>query len=126
IQSTPIVDGAGPITPWLLITFADFVPDPGVDPVGLFTSFLTQPPESNVVIGPPAGNGEINPWTQAFHNGLLSGIGSYHINDFQVAGDRVTGTITLLYDLYRVSPNDPGFDPTADTISVGNTMSAPA
>src|SRR5947208_1857765 len=54
IQSTPIVDGGGAITPWLLITFADFVPDAGVDPVGLFTSFLTQPPESNVVIGPPA------------------------------------------------------------------------
>ena len=56
----------------------------------------------------------------------FTGIGSYHINDFQIAGDQTVGTIVLHYDLYRASPNDPAFDPTIDTLAVGQTVSAPS
>jgi len=125
IESTPILDGGNLITPWLLITFADFVPDAGFNPVGLFTPFITQPPNSNAAIGPNTGNGEINPWIQPFNEALFTGIGSYHINDFQMAGDQVMGMIVLHYDLYRASPNDPAFDPTTATLAVGQTLSAP-
>jgi len=124
IASTPILDGGNLITPWLLITFADFVPNAGFNPVGLFTPFITQPPNSNTAIGPNTGNGEINPWIQSFDAALFTGIGSYHINDFQMAGDQVVGTIVLHYDLYRASPNGPDFNPTTDTVAVGQTLSA--
>src|SRR5580765_6769430 len=53
---------------WLLVTFADFVPDPGVDPVGVFTAFITQPPNSNMVVVPGS------PWTQPFDDLLMTGI----------------------------------------------------
>ena len=126
ITSTPIEDAGNPITPWLLITFADFVPDAGSNPVGVFTPFITQLPDANVVIGPDAGNGEINPWSQAFDPNALTGIGSYAINSFQMPGDQVTGNIVLYYDEYSVSPDSASFDPQNDIIAVGQTMSAPA
>ncbi len=126
ITSTPVDDGGNTITPWLLITFADFVPDAGWNPVGVFTPYITQLPNSNTVIGPDDGNGEINPWSQSFDQGLMTGIGEYLINDFQSAGDEVTGTMVLDYDEYRVSPNDRSFDPDADTIATGHTMTAAA
>src|SRR5262249_7328190 len=106
---------------WILITHADFVPDPGFNPVGVFTAFITQPPNSNIVVGANSGNGEVNPWTQAFDNALLTGIGSYHINDFQSLGDRVEGAIVLSYDAYSRSPNDPAFDPTSDILALGQS-----
>lgn len=109
---------------WILITFADFVPDGGQNPVGVFTPFITQLPNSNTVIGPDDGNGEMNPWTQAFALNLQTGIGSYQINDFQSIGDQVTGQIVLDYDAYSVSPNDPLFDPDVDIIALGQQMSA--
>ena len=126
IQSTPIVDGTNTMTPWMLITFADFVPDPGSNPVGVFTAFITQLPNSNTVIGPDSGNGEINAWSQSFDPVLITGIGSYHINDFQSFGDQVTGAIEVLYDLYRVSPNDPSFNPDSDLIATNQSLNAAA
>jgi len=124
IVSTPIDDGGHTITPWLLITSADFVPNAGTNPVGVFTAFITQLPNSNTVIGPDASNGEVNPWTQAFDAVAFTGIGSYHINDFQALGDRVDGSILLHYDVFRTSPNDPAFDPSVDTVAVGQSISA--
>jgi hypothetical protein len=126
IESTPVMDGGNLITPWLLITHADFVPDVGLDPVGVFTAFITQLPNSNNVVGPDDGNGEVNPWSQSFDNMLMTGIGSYVINDFQSPGDEVTGEIVLTFDLYRLSPDDLLFDSTVDTIAVDQTLSAVA
>lgn len=124
LTSTPITDGASTITPWLLVTAADFVPDPDVYPVGVFTPFITGYFD---VVGPDTGNGEVNPWSQPYQNTpLQTGIGSYEINSFQTPGDLVTGYIVLIYDLYRVSPNDPAFLPETDIIATGLTMSAPA
>ena len=113
-ESTPIDDGGVPIVPWLMVSFANFVPDPGVDPVGVFTAIITDPAYIGTVIGPDAGNGEVNPWTGTF--------GSYAINDFQSSGDAVTGTLVLRYDVYRTSPIDPSFNPDFDTVAVGETL----
>ena len=106
IQSTPVPDGAGSIIPWLLITGVDFVLDPGIDPVGNLASFLTMSPEVGQVIGPDMGNGEVNPWTEPFDADLFTGIGSYHINDFQSPGDMTVGNIVVTYDVYGLTPLD--------------------
>jgi len=122
--STPILDGTNLITPWLLVSNADFVLDSGVNPVGVFTPFITL--SSNyTVVGPGSGNGEVNPWSQSFDTTLQTGIGSYSINSFQLVGDLAIGNIVLTYDEYRVSPNDPSFNPITDTIATGLTVSAP-
>jgi hypothetical protein len=124
ITSTPVDTGDSSITPWLVITGATFSLDAGVNPVGVFTPFI-----QNVFqpVGPDTGNGEVNPWSQAFLDGATqTGIGSYLINDFQSPGDFATGQIVLTYDEFTVSPNDPDFDPTLDTLATGLTMSANA
>jgi len=121
--STPILDGPNLITPWLLVSNADFVLDSGVNPVGVFTPFITLP-SNYTVVGPDAGNGEVNPWSQPFDTTLQTGIASYSINPFQSFGDLATGNIVLTYDEYRVSPNDPSFNPITDTIATGLTVRA--
>lgn len=125
IESTPVQDGAGTITPWLLISYVEFLPDPGFFPVGVFAPYLTLPQNSAVVVGPDSGSGEVNPWSQTFHATLQTGLGEYLINDFQSPGDQVTGRIVVYYDAYRVSPNSASFDPGTDTLEVGLSMSAP-
>lgn len=112
----PVDDGGTTIVPWLVVSGADFVPDPGVFPVGVFTPFITNLFQ---VVGP-------DPWSQPFDNTLQTGIGAYAINWFQSPGDRATGEIVLTYDLFRVSPDDPSFNPITDTIANGLTVSAPA
>jgi hypothetical protein len=124
IQSTAVPDGASSIIPWLLISSVDFVPDPGFQPVGVFNGFLTMSPEVGVVIGPAAGNGEVNPWSEPFDNDLLTGIGSYQINDFQSLGDMTIGNIVVTYDMYNLSPLDPDFKGEINTLAVDQTMSA--
>ena len=124
LTSTPILDGSDVITPWLVITDASFDLDSGVFPVGVFNAFIKQP-SNYMAIGPDTGNGEVNPWTQAFDDTLQTGIGSYVINDFQSPGDLATGNIVLTFSEYRFSPNDPAFT-VDDTIATNLTVSAPA
>jgi hypothetical protein len=126
IESTPVQDGAQLITPWLLVTAVDFIPNAGVFPVGVFAPYLTLFPNSSTVIGPDTGAGELNPFSQTFSVALQTGIGAYHINDFQSAGDQVIGQIVVYYDSYRVSPLDPAFDPSTDTLAVGEALFADA
>jgi hypothetical protein len=92
-----------------------------VTPVGTFTDFISP---QFVVVGP--GSEAINPWTESFNNGGSLGIGSYAIDPGAALGALSTGQIQITYDLYSVSPNDPNFDPTKDTISTGNILDAPA
>ena len=126
IEATPVQDGGGTIVPWLLISGVDYVPDPGIFPVGVFTPFLTVLPELNTVIGGMDDQGNPNPpWIEDFDNGLMTGIGSYQINDFQSPGDQTTGNIVVTYDMFSVSPDDPNFIPEDDTLATGLTMSAP-
>jgi hypothetical protein len=56
----------------------------------------------------------------------LTGVGSFFINPLAQPEDKATGQIVLSYDLFSLSPNDPNFDPTVDTLSNGNFLMAPA
>jgi hypothetical protein len=123
LTSTPVSTPDGEITPWLVVSDVDFVLDPGVDPVGVFTPFLTL---NFQVIGPDTGNGELNPWSQTFDAGLETGIGAYTIDDFQLPGDLATGSIVVTYDEFSVSPNMPDFNPDTDTLATSLDVSAPA
>lgn len=124
--TSTIIDDNGSYVPWLLVNSVDFVPNPGQFPVGIFTPYMTVSPNSSIVIGPDGGNGEVNPWTQAFNSALLTGVGEVHINSFQALGDQVQGRIVVSYDIYRKSPNDPTFDPITDTVLVGQQLFADA
>jgi hypothetical protein len=123
LLSTPILDGSTTIPVWLVVSNVDFVPDAGVFPVGVFTPFMTN---TFTVIGPDDGNGEVNPWTQAFDPINQTGVGSYIINSFQNIGDTVTGNIVVTFDEYSTSPLDPAFDPTLDLVQSSLTVSAEA
>jgi hypothetical protein len=123
ITSPAIQDGTHTITPWLLVSNADFIPTPGQFPVGVFMPFITLP-QNFQVIGPDTRNGEVNPWSQAFDNLAQTGFGSYTINSFQSPGDAVTGELVLMFDEFRLSPDDPKFNPVVDTIAVGQTATA--
>jgi len=66
------------------------------------------------------------PITQAFDASVPSGVGSFAILPSATIGDVVLGNITLTYDVYSVSPNDPSFDPFADSLAKGLQISAGA
>ena len=66
------------------------------------------------------------PITQAFNGSVPTGMGSFAILPSAMSGDVVLGTITLTYDVYSVSPNDPSFDPFTDTLATGLQISAGA
>lgn len=123
ITSAPIDYDGSTITPWLLITGEEYELNNGDYPVGVFMPFITLP-SNYMVIGPSTGNGEQNPWSQAFDNGLETGAGSYTINTFEPLGASDAGQIVLTYDEYSVSPNSPAFDPYTDTIATGLEVSA--
>jgi hypothetical protein len=83
------------------------------------------------IIGPNfivAGTGAYasTPVTQAFNGSVPTGVGSFAILPSAAIGDLVLGTITLTYDVYSVSPNDPNFDPYTDTLADGLQISANA
>jgi hypothetical protein len=50
----------------------------------------------------------------------------FFISQLAQPGDKAIGQIVLSYDLFILSPNDPNFDPTTDTVSNGNFLMAPA
>jgi len=66
------------------------------------------------------------PITQAFNGSVPTGVGSFAILPSAMSGDVVLGTITLTYDVYSVSPNDPSFNPFVDTLATGLQISAGA
>ena len=66
------------------------------------------------------------PITQVFDGSVPTGVGSFAILPTATIGDFVLGTITLTYDVYSVSPNDPTFDPFADLLANGQQISASA
>ena len=57
------------------------------------------------------------------HAVTQTGVGNYFISS-AVPGAQTDGTVQLTYDLYSLSPNNPDFDPGADLVSSGNTISA--
>ena len=63
-----------------------------------------------LVAGPPP---ESTTVSQTFDNTALTGIGSFAIDPG--ASGTVSGIIVLTFDLFSVSPNDPGFSPVDDS-----------
>jgi hypothetical protein len=104
-------------TDFLLITSADYLTTTGI---GVFSDFVSV---QFFVVGPAP---EESIWTEDFNLGATTGIGSYTISPTAPVGALSTGTIELTYDLYSLSPNDPNFDPSKDTLSTGTVLSAPA
>jgi len=83
------------------------------------------------IIGPDfivVGTGQYasTPISQVFDANVPTGVGSFAISPSATIGDQVLGTITLTYDVYSVSPNDPSFDPIVDTLANGLQTSASA
>lgn len=76
-----------------------------------------------VVVGPAPESTSV---TAPFDDVAQTGLGSFGIDSGAIPGSTVMGLIELTYDLFSVSPNDPNFDPTIDTISNGNFLSATA
>ena len=109
-------------TDFAVITGTDFcvgaISSPCSNSLGTYTDFAGA---QFLVTGPAL---ESNSVTQAFDNLAATGIGSFLIN--MGASGTVDGSIVLTYDLYDVDPNAPNFDPTTDTVSLGNELTAGA
>jgi hypothetical protein len=107
-----------------VITGSDFcvgpITSPCSNPLGTYTDFVGQ---QFFVLGPSP---ESSSLSQSFDLMALTGVGSFFINPLAQPGDKAIGQIVLSYDLFSLSPNDPNFDPIADTLSNGNFLMAPA
>jgi len=107
-----------------VITSSDFcvgpISSPCSNPLGTYTDFVGQ---QFFVLGPSPESSSIS---QSFDVMALTGVGSFFINPLAQPGDMAIGQIALSYDLFSLSPNDPNFDPFADTVSNGNFLMAPA
>jgi hypothetical protein len=88
------------------------------NPLGTYTDFIGS--QFFVVGGSP----EPNSVTQSFDNFAQTGFGSFLINP--AATGSVTGKLVMSYDLFNVDPNAMNFDPTLDTVSLGNFLTADA
>jgi hypothetical protein len=107
---------------FLVVTSSDFcvgvITSPCSNSLGTYTDFAGP---QFIVAGPSPESSSV---TQAFDNTLLTGMGSFLINPG--ATGSVTGEIVLTYDLYSVDPNSPSFNPTVDTVAVGDSLLAGA
>ena len=105
-----------------VITGSDFCVGVITSPCG--TSFGTYTDLAGpqfVLVGPSPESSSV---AEVFNNSLGTGLGSFLIDP--AATGTVTGQIVLSFDLYDLDPNSPGFDPLANTISVGNSLTASA
>lgn len=109
-------------TDFAVVTGTDFcvgvISSPCSNSLGTYTD-LAGP--QFLVVGPAP---ESNSVTQTFDNAAMTGIGSFLIN--VGASGSVDGMIVLTYDLFSVDPNGANFDPTLDTVSLGNELTAGA
>jgi hypothetical protein len=110
---------------FLLVTSSDFCVRPTNSPcsnsLGTYTDFIAS--NQFVVVGPSPESPSVS---QSFDPITLSGVGSFFINATANPHDTVIGQIVLTYDLFSVSPNDPGFNPILDTLANGNFLVADA
>jgi len=109
-------------TNFAVVTSSDFcvgvITSPCSNSLGTYTDFAGP---QFLVVGPSPESSSV---TQAFDNNLLKGMGSFLINPGTTGS--VIGEIVLFYDLYSVDPNSSSFNPTLDTVSLGNDLTAPA
>lgn len=111
-------------TDFLVVSSSDFcvgaITSPCSNSLGTYTDFIG--PQFQVV-GPSP---ESTSFTQSFNLLAQTGVGSFIINAGALPGDSVTGEIVVTYDLYSVDPNSPTFDPSVDTLSTGDMLTAAA
>lgn len=109
-------------TDFAVVSSSDFcvgVPaSPCSNSLGTYTDFAGP---QFIVVGPSPEAGIV---TQSFDNTLLTGMGSFLINPG--ATGSVTGEIVLTYDLFNADPNSLTFDPSLDTVALGNQLTADA
>ena len=107
---------------WAVVTSSDFcvgvITSPCNNSFGAYADFAGP---QFILVGPDPESASFN---QAFDSSTQQGIGSFFINPTSVG--TVLGQIVLTYDLFSVDPNSLNFDPTADTVSVGNYLMADA
>jgi hypothetical protein len=94
----------------------------GGDSPGTFTDFISLP-ANFAVIGPDGPFAQMM-WAEDFDATAQTGLGKFEVDSGALPGDSVSGTIRVYYDLFRLSPLDPGFDPDVDLVSTGNFASA--
>jgi hypothetical protein len=111
-------------TDFLVVSSSDFcvgvITSPCSNSLGTYTDFIG--PQFQVV-GPSP---ESATFTESFNLLAQTGVGSFTINPGALPGESVTGEIVVTFDLFSVSPNDPTFNPTLDTLSTGNMLTAGA
>jgi hypothetical protein len=105
-----------------VITGSDFcvgVPtSPCSNSLGTYTDFIGA---QFVVVGPSP---ESSTLSQSFNNSTQTGLGSFLINSG--GAGTLAGELLVSYDLFSVDPNALNFDPTTDTVSVGNFLTSAA
>lgn len=112
-------------TDYLVVTSSSFCAAPVGLPVcnpstvGSYTDIIS----SNFFVVGPAPDSTVV--TQSFVNGV-SGLGSIQLNFGAILGTVESGTLLVTYDLYSRSPNAPGFDPVADGLQFGQSLTANA
>jgi hypothetical protein len=82
---------------------------------GTYTDLISSQ-SALLVAGPSPDSTTIS---QAFNLGLGTGVGALTLNSGLLNGQVEAANITVFYDLFSVSPNDPNFDPGADFILSG-------
>jgi hypothetical protein len=93
-----------------LFTGSQFVPDPS--PVGNYSDYLA----SSFLFVPELAN-----LTIPFNQAISTGAGQFDIGISAIPGSAVLGTLSVFWDEYNVSPDDPAFDSSLDLIGTGNT-----
>ena len=64
--------------------------------------------------------------THPFDAGLETGVGSFSIHTDAMPGFVTTGIIDATYGIFRISPDNPDFNPDSDIISLDKRFSNPA
>jgi len=116
--------GPGELTGWgftfdngdgfAVLSLSIFSPSNGI---GSYTDLIA----SQFIIVPPNTG-----FVESFDPSPPAGIGEFQVNPAAAQASFAAGTITLFYDLFGKSPDDPTFNPDEDGISFGNSVSAGA
>jgi hypothetical protein len=91
------------------------------DAPGTFTDFISSPSTFTVIGDGPYAQ---MMWTEDFDAAAQTGLGKFVVDSGASPGDSFSGAVRVYYDLYRISPLDPGFNPDVDWLSTGNFTTA--
>jgi len=120
----PLQVGPGELAGWgftfdnsdgfAVLTFSTFAPSSAT---GTYTDLIVS---QSIEVPPNTG------FVGSFDPTQPTGIGEFQVSFAAPQGSFVSGTITLFFDLFKVSPEDDSFNPDTDTISLGNNVTADA